>query len=267
MTDTTYRPHHKLTGATEPQKSIVSNRIIDIICWHIWGVISVSVSVVLIWLNFAELAMGATVGRNSGDTANILVALQLSIQMHTLSISASLVQIARQWILGSLLTLDRGIPLGLVGAEKQMGLPSFVISHGYLAAVKYSASLWWGPQTPAGIQSKWHVGMVTAFLFVSCILSVLAGPASGALMIPRVHWFFDSSQHYDVFEEGFNTYPYVMLPRHLGHKTYDSAETPRSIDPFSYMMDNRTSEYWHHQSNWVYRQFHRNRLVRCTQHG
>lgn len=48
--------------------------------------------------------MGATLGRNSDDTANILGILQVLIQMHALSISPSLFQIARQWIHGSLLT-------------------------------------------------------------------------------------------------------------------------------------------------------------------
>lgn len=246
MVDAIYKPIRDTTAATEPLKSIVSNGLWDILCWHFWGVISVSVSIVLIWFNLTEFALGATLGRNSDDTANILGILQALIQMHALSISASLFQIARQWIHGSLLTLDRGIPLGLLGAERQMGLPSFLISHGYLAAAKYSASLWCGSRTPEEIKRKWDVGMVTAFLFVSCVVSVLAGPASGSLMIPRVHWFFDSTHHSDFLQDGSNTYPYIMLPPQLGHGShYFSPGNPWSVDPFTNTIDDRTSEYWH----------------------
>lgn len=188
--------------------------------------------------------MGGTLGRNSDDTANILGALQLLIQMHALSISASLFQIARQWLLGSLLTLNRGIPLGLVGAERQMGSPSFVISHGYLSAAKYSVSLWWGPQTRDKIRRKWNVGLLTAFLFVSCILSVLAAPASGVLMIPRVYWFLDSTNDYDVFVDGENTYPYIMLPPQLYYGNPYFSPHSVSFNPFSWAMENRTTEYW-----------------------
>lgn len=188
--------------------------------------------------------MGGELGRDADETANLIGALQLLIQMHGLSITASLFQIARQWIHGSLLTLDRGIPLALVGAERELGLPSFVISHGYLTAVKYSASLWWGPQTRDDMKRKWDVGMVTAFLFVSCIVSVLAGPASGVLMIPRVHWFFDSTLDLSYQMEGWSQYPYIMVPPQLGHGNDTTLDTMVEADPLCTHLNKDELDYW-----------------------
>lgn len=184
-------------------------------------------------------AIRGELGRDPDETANILGAVQLLIQMHGLSISASLFQIARQWIQGSLLTLDRGIPLGLVGAERELGSPSFVVSHGYLAAVKYSVSLW-GAQMRDDKRRKWDVGMVTAFLFVSCIVSVLAAPASAALMIPRVHWFFEKKFQFLGSQTGRSTIPSILVPPQLGNGTYGAA----GIDPTTLYADDGALAYW-----------------------
>lgn len=184
-------------------------------------------------------AIRGELGRDPDETANILGAVQLLIQMHGLSISASLFQIARQWIQGSLLTLDRGIPLGLVGAERELGSPSFVVSRGYLAAVKYSVSLW-GPQTSDDKRRKRDVGMVAAFIFLSCIMSVLAAPASAALMIPRVHWFFESKIQFLGSRTGGSTIPSILVPPQLGNGTYRAA----GIDPTTLYSDDGALAYW-----------------------
>lgn len=189
-----------------------------------------------------QYAIRGELGRDSDETANILGAVQLLIQMHGLLISASLFQIARQWIQGSLLTLHRGIPLGLVGAERELGSPSFVVSHGYLAAVRYSLSLW-GPQTSDDKKRKWDVGMVTAFLFVSCIVSVLAAPASAALMIPRVHWFFEKESQFVRSLTGKGTIPSILVPPQLGYGTYGTF-TATGIDPTTLYADDDALAYW-----------------------
>lgn len=198
----------------------------------------------LISLNLAQVAMDAEIGRNSAETANIIAGLQLLIQMHGLSVTASLFQIARQWIHSNLLSLDRGIPLALVGAERELGLPSFVISPGYLAAVKYSTSLWWGPQTLEEVRTKWNVGMLTTFLFVSCIVSVLAGPASGALMIPRVHWFLDSTFDSPFPFNGSEIYPYLIVPPEVGQSNDSITELLRNADPLREYPLRVELDYW-----------------------
>lgn len=239
-----YKPLSVSTRDKEPLKSIVANGLWDILGWHIWGVISVSISIVLISLNLAQVAMDAEIGRNPAETANIIAGLQLLIQMHGLSVTASLFQIARQWIHGNLLSLDQGIPLALVGAERDFGLPSFMISRGFLTAIKYSASLWWGPQTREKMRRKWDVGMVTAFLFISCIVSVLAGPASGALMIPRVHWFFESTVNTRFGSDDPNTYPHLIVPLEVGRQSYSDSGLRRVADPLRMFFYEERLDYW-----------------------
>lgn len=242
--DSTYTAIREQANCTEPLKPIISNGIWDILGWHIWGIISVSVSILLITLNVTHFAIAGELGRNEIDTANVLGALQVAVQMHGLTISASLFHIARQWIQGSMLNLDRGIPLALVGAERELGLPSFVISHGFITSVKYAASLWSGPQTYGDLRRKWDVGMVTGFLFVSCIVSVMAGPASGILMIPRVQWFFDSAIDFPYMTDGWNTYPHIMVPPELGHGNYSIPSEYVSLDPLPAFLSDRSFRYW-----------------------
>lgn len=189
--------------------------------------------------------MDGDIGRNPAETANIIAALQMLIQMHGLSVTASLFQIASQWIHGSLLSLDRGIPLALVGAERDLGLPSFVISRGYLSAVKYSASLWWGPRTGEEVRRKWDIGMVTAFLFVSCIVSVFAAPASGALMIPRVHWFFDSTIREWPYRVGDGqVYPHIIVPHEVSQFKYGGLDEIVDSDPLRRTSDREELKFW-----------------------
>lgn len=240
----TYTPLHEDSHCTEPLKPVISTGIWDILGWHIWGIISVSMSIVLIWVNVTRFAIAGELGRDETDTANVLGALQVAVHMHGLTISASLFQIARQWIQGSMLNLDRGIPLALVGAERELGLPSFVISHGFLAAVKYAASLWSGPQTYGDFRRKWDVGMVTIFLFFSCIVSVMAGPASGILMIPRVQWFLDSAVNFPYMRDDWNTYPHIMVPPELGYGNYSNPTEFLSLDPFPALLIDRSLRYW-----------------------
>lgn len=127
------------------------------------------------------------------QTANILGALQLAIKGHELAIVASLVFIAKQWIHDSLLDLNKGVILGLVGAELSLSAPSFVISKEFLTAIRYglSGGFWWDSRKSEATARKREMALLGGFLFIACIVASLAGPASGVLMIPRVQWFFD----------------------------------------------------------------------------
>lgn len=216
----------------------------EMIGWHIWGVISVSISVVLITLNLTQVDIDGEIGRSPAETTNIIAGLQVLVQMHGLSVTASLVQIARQWIHGSLLSLDRGIPLALVGAERDLGLPSFVISRGYLAAVKYSVSLWWGPRTGEEVRRKWDIGMLTTFLFVSCILSVFAAPASSALMVPRIHLILDATSNSPYGYQNYQTYPHIIVPEEVGDLNEGVVDHRSYSDPFRTPTPSVQFNYW-----------------------
>lgn len=86
---------HDPTDDIERKKVIISNAFYDILVWHIWAVISVTVSVLLVALNYAEYSIGGEIGGSPGATANILGTLQLAIKAHEITIVASLFMITR----------------------------------------------------------------------------------------------------------------------------------------------------------------------------
>lgn len=112
----------------EPNSPVISKNIWGILIWHKWMVISIAGSATLIYLNFREYAIGGELGKDQAQTADILGALQIAIKAHELVLLVSLVQIAKQWIYGSLVSASEGFVLGLVGAEESLAAPSFVIS-------------------------------------------------------------------------------------------------------------------------------------------
>lgn len=181
-----------------------------------------------------EYSIGGELGGSPGGTANIIGALQLAIKAHEIMIVASLYMITRQWIQRSLLDLDNGIPLGLLGAEIELGQPSFLISKGYLVTF----SLW------RRKQGRLDICLLTVFLFVATILSSLAGPASGVLMIPRPDWFVDSE--FSILDDTLYRYPYLLV-RPKFEDPFDKNNTIRRKDPFSpsWLPDTKIAlEYW-----------------------
>lgn len=225
----TGRLQRSTTSPSEPKKLIIWNRRRDLIICHGWAVISVAVSITLIYLNVSEYAIGGNVGRSPAGTSNILGILQLAIKTHELSITASLFLIARQWIQRDLLDTRSGTVLALVGAETSLATPSFLISREFRAALGF------------GLSGNFRVGMLAAFLFVACTISSLAGPASGVLMIPRVGWFPS--------EEGFvyissSDYPDIYIDQHLGHGSYNSSEAVEPFSPATFSTVASGLEYW-----------------------
>lgn len=211
------------TNSTEPMKTVFSNGLWGILSWHIWTAISVSVSITLIYLNLTNYAIGGELGENAAATADILGALQLPIKAHELAIVSSLGSIAREWILGNLMDVNKGMLLGLVGAEGSLGEPSFLISGRYLAATQYalSSALWWRQSTPEETARKRGILKLAAFMCIGCILCALAGTASGALMIPRVDWFFRKTITLPITFAWTNHYPNIMIDQRYGYGKYD----------------------------------------------
>lgn len=171
-------------------KAIISNRLTDILGWHIWTILALIGTTILLYLNFSEYSIGGDLGGSQSSSANIIGILQVVIKVHELVIVASLVAIAHQLILSNL--MSSGLLLGLLGAEGSLTTPSFLISAQFWHALGYGfrsiyspGGLENGPDRPARIRI---LGLVF-FLFLSCLIASLAGPASGVLMIPRVDWF------------------------------------------------------------------------------
>lgn len=230
------------TDGTEPKKAVISNTLWDTLAWHKWAVISISGSIILIYLNLAEIAIGGEIGGTPASTANILGALQLAVKVHELTIIASLLMIARQWIQGSLINLNKGLPLGLVGAEKELSRPSFIFSKGYLTAVGFASSVWRTQQTPQDLSRKRELCLLTIFLFTATLLSSLAGPASAVLMIPRVHWFFDSEFEFTGNHTELAKYPYIFVRPVYEYDNTGVMDEP--FDPKMLFWTGSDLQYW-----------------------
>ncbi|KAL0632694.1 hypothetical protein Q9L58_008415 [Maublancomyces gigas] len=184
-----------LPPTTDGPQSVASTRWIDILGWHIWTVLSVSGTSVLLWLNFSEYFIGTEIGTSPQQSANYLGALQLVIKLHELTIVASIFCITQQWIVRDL--LGRGTLLGLLGAESAMSAPSFIISDGFLIALRYGfQGIFTRPRQGNDSGPARGVFRLTIFTLCGCILSALAGPASGVLMIPRFGWHSDSRRDF-----------------------------------------------------------------------
>lgn len=80
-------------------KAIICTSVVGVLAWHIWTFLSISVTVILLYLNFINYSIGGELRSNSSTSANILGALQISVKVHELVIVASLVAIVQQCIL------------------------------------------------------------------------------------------------------------------------------------------------------------------------
>lgn len=192
----------------DQKKHIASIHPWDILKWHIWGILSLSGTVVLLWLNLSHRAIGAELGSSAHQSADIIGTLQLIIKVHELLIVASLANIAHQLLIGSL--LKDGIILGLLGAESALADPSFLVSAEYQHALRigFRGAFGFGKSRNPGIDRK--VFGLALFILWASVLSCLAGPASAVLMIPRVDWnYFDKRTYSPPLSE--NMFPNVMI--------------------------------------------------------
>lgn len=196
-----------ITALTDDKpKAIISTSIVTVLNWHIWAVVSLSGTFALVYLNFTECFLGPQLGSrgSSLDSANILGFLQIIVKAHELSLIASIVSIAEQYILRDL--LGDGLLLGLLGAASAISNPSFLISTRFMCALKFGLqSIYSGRPTPDGLRTLRLVVM----LFFACVIAGLAGPSSAVLMIPRVDWFYHGHSYYRAFPR--STVPTILL--------------------------------------------------------
>lgn len=198
---------------------------------------AVAASAILIYLNYIEYAIGGELGHSNthAETANILGALQLIVKLHELIIVASLIAIARQWIHTLLIDRSKGTVLSLVGAEGSLAQPSFLISKEYYAALSYglNGAIRRPPdRTPGEATRRMEMLLLAVFLCLGCMVSALAGPASGVLMIPRMDWFFEKRLTLPTSSDypGGNHYPNLMIPPGYANGVYEWGKTG---DPFT----------------------------------
>lgn len=211
---------------------------------HIWTVFSVAVSFTLLYLNFIEYAIGSEIGKDAEQTANILGALQLGVKVHELAIVASIFSIAKEWIQRCLIDLNQGILLGLVGAEGSLAQLSFLISKEFLAAVRYGLSrgMLWHKAPSHECDRKRRMFVLVVFIFTGCMISSLAGPASGVLMIPRVDWYVRIV--FDITNPGPLHYPNLLVDVQDGYGEYGSGSAVDPFGPFGFTTASPTLDYW-----------------------
>lgn len=218
-------PFHEFSFLLYPMsdqpKAIISNRLTDVLGWHIWTILALTGTTILLYLNFKEYPIGGEIGGSQISSANIVGILQVVIKVHELVIVASLVAIAHQLTLRSL--MSSGLLLGLLGVEGSLATPSFLVSAQFWHALGFGfrsiyspSKLGNGPDRPVRIRM---LGLAF-FYFLSCMIASLAGPASGVLMIPRVDWF-----HYGTYKfqpEVLSTLPNIMIGTSPGFLDGDS---------------------------------------------
>lgn len=195
---------------SDQPKAIISNRLTDVLGWHIWTILALTGTTILLYLNFKEYPIGGEIGGSQISSANIVGILQVVIKVHELVIVASLVAIAHQLTLRSL--MSSGLLLGLLGVEGSLATPSFLVSAQFWHALGFGfrsiyspSKLGNGPDRPVRIRML----RLAFFYFLSCVIASLAGPASGVLMIPRVDWFRYGA--YEFQPEVLSTLPNIMI--------------------------------------------------------
>lgn len=188
-------------------KPIISTSVAAVLQWHIWTIVLVSGTIVLLYLNFSKFSISGELGGSASSTANYLGILQLAVKAHELAIVASLAAIAQQCILQDL--LDGGLLLGLMGADGAIGNPSFLISRRFRLAVKFGFRRISSPGSRNDNADHLRTLRLVILIIPCCVIAGLAGPASAVLMIPRVDWFYVSTDQFEAVAR--STLPTVMI--------------------------------------------------------
>ncbi|KAL0635159.1 hypothetical protein Q9L58_005884 [Maublancomyces gigas] len=188
-------------------KAIISTSVVGALGWHIWTILSVSGTGILLYLNFSQFSIGGELGASASSSANVLGCLQIIVKLHELVIVASLVGIAEQCILRDL--LGDGLLLGILGAEGALANPSFLVTTRFRLALKFGFGGIYPHPWRKDNQNRLRTLRLVLLIFSCCIIAGLAGPSSAVLMIPRVGWFLDGTQYYPPV--GRSTLPTIMI--------------------------------------------------------
>lgn len=178
-------------------KAIISTSVVGALGWHIWAILSVSGTCILLYLNFSQFPIGGELGASASSSANILGFLQIIVKLHELAIIASLVGIAEQYILRDL--LSDGLLFGMLGAEGGLANPSFLITKRFRLALKFGFGGLYPHRNDH--QDRLRTLRLVILIILCCTIAGLAGPASAVLMIPRVGWFLDDTLYFSPVEQ------------------------------------------------------------------
>lgn len=170
--------------------------------WDIFTILSITGTLAILFSNIGRYDVGGEIGSSPQSSADVIGILQLVTKLRELLIIASLGNIAHSLVVGQL-TSD-GIVLGLLGTETAFAAPSFVVSAGYLHALRVG---WRGVLARDMVQRR--VFWLSLFLFWACVISSLAGPSSAVFLIPRIGWGLFATGRYTPNPAG-NIVPHIM---------------------------------------------------------
>ncbi|WQF87210.1 hypothetical protein CDEST_12224 [Colletotrichum destructivum] len=163
---------------SEPRKALFHKSRRAVLAGSAVHILPAAVSACLLTYKIRGYFIGRKLeGVNSQDNLK-LRALQISAKLQELLITASLGSIILNVIRRHLVFKD-GVPLGLLGSDKAF------------AQVRPCLSFFWSVEFWGGVRSfrnqKWGQNIfLVGLLVVSGGLTLLAGPATAVLMIPRV---------------------------------------------------------------------------------
>lgn len=85
-----------------------------------------------------------------------------------------------------------------------------------------------------------------AFIFVGCVVSSLAGPASGVLMIPRVDWFFEKELIFPIDDDPLHGthYPNLLMDTGYAKGEYNLGFGGDPFAGLGFGQVDRLLEYW-----------------------
>lgn len=229
-------------------KVIISTSVVGVLGWHMWTILSISGTFILLYLNFTNYSIGGELGSNSSASANILGVLQIVVKVHELLIVASLVAIVEQCILRDL--LGDGLLLGLLGAEGALANPSFLISKRFRLAAKFGIQSFKRCRSSKDNQDHRRTLWLVSLMIFCCVIAGLAGPASAVLMIPRVNWFFRQSAQCSAVLR--STIPTIMIGTAPGLLNYDAF---MESNPFAFPNNivGTGFQYWQDMSMYEFR--------------
>ncbi|KAL0929843.1 uncharacterized protein CTRU02_215273 [Colletotrichum truncatum] len=159
---------------SEPRKSAFYRSRRAVLAASAIHVLPATVSAFLLTFNIRGYFIGRELEGSKGQDDLKLGALQISAELQELLITASLSAILLN-VIRRHLVLKEGVPLGFLGSDKAFAQASFF----------WSVEFWGGVRSFRN-QSWRQKGPLIGLLVLSGVLSLLAGPATAVLMIPRM---------------------------------------------------------------------------------
>ena len=170
----------QLTQSIEQQRErpiryIADKSISKAIQRSILHILPVGLTITLVVLNAKQVYM-SDFGAFAGQDV-VLQTFQFVVKAHEILMTMSLAGIVLHRIRWDLIAV--GVPFGMLSSAYQL------TDIGYLFSVEFRESIW----RPRSHDSSISRLTLSLLIVVSCILSLVVGPSSGVLLIPRLSWW------------------------------------------------------------------------------